>query len=134
MRIAVDTNILLRFLLADDPVQHGVAAAALGEAERVIVPIVVLCEVAWVLSRTYGLGRSDIREMIRALIDVETIDYEVELVEAGLAMLDAGGDFADGVIARQGQFKRANVFMSFDRKAVRQLNAAGIPAREPQAT
>jgi len=49
--------------------------------------------------------------------------------EAGLAMLDAGGDFADGVIAFDGQGGGADIFASFDRKAVKLLAAKGLPAR-----
>ena len=131
MRIAVDTNILLRFLLADDPDQHSIASRLLEEAEAVIVPMVALCEAVWVLSRTYRLSRAEIAEMIRALVEAETIECDMDLVQTGLATLEAGGDFADGVIARQGQFKRADVFVSFDRKAVRQMNRIGIEARTP---
>lgn len=131
MRIAVDTNILLRFLLADDPDQHRIASRLLEEADAVIVPMVALCEAVWVLSRTYRLSRSEIGEMIRALVEAETIECDMDLVQTGLATLETGGDFADGVIARQGQFKRADVFVSFDRKAVRQMNRIGIEARTP---
>ena len=51
------------------------------------------------------------------------------MVEAGLAMLDAGGDFADGVIAYEGRWLGAETFVSFDRKAVEMLAAQGVPAR-----
>ena len=133
MRVAVDTNVLLRFLLADEPVQHEEAVRILKAAERVIIPIVALCEAAWVLSRTYGLSRSEIGEMVRALTSVDSVEYDVELVEAGLVLLDAGGDFADGVIARQGQLRRSDLFVSFDRKAVKLLQASGMTARTPDA-
>ena len=42
-------------------------------------------------------------------------------IEAGLAMLDAGGDFADGVIAYEGRWLGAETFVSFDKKAVEML-------------
>ena len=47
-------------------------------------------------------------------------------VEAGLAMLDAGGDFADGVIAYEGRWLGAETFVSFDKKAVEMLTSAGV--------
>jgi len=50
-------------------------------------------------------------------------------VEAGLAMLDAGGDFADGVIAYEGKWLGADTFVSFDEKAVKMLMAQGVAAR-----
>jgi predicted nucleic-acid-binding protein len=49
-------------------------------------------------------------------------------VEAGLAVLDAGGDFADGVIAFDGRFHGGETFVSFDRKAVKLLQGQGTPA------
>lgn len=131
MRIAVDTNVLLRFLLADEPTQHRAAVQALESAGTVIVPLVALCEVAWVLGRTYNLTRSEIATTLRALTGIESVEHDVAEVEAGLAMLDAGGDFADGVIARQGRLKRADVFISFDRKALRHLNDLGESASLP---
>lgn len=131
MRIAVDTNVLLRFLLAEDATQHKAAVQALEEAKTVITPLVALCEVAWVLSRTYDLTRVEIAAMLRALTGIENVEYDVSEVEAGLAMLDAGGDFADGVIARQGRLRRADMFLSFDLKAIKRLNAFGQPASLP---
>jgi predicted nucleic-acid-binding protein len=49
--------------------------------------------------------------------------------EAGLAMLEAGGDFADGVIAYEGSWLGADTFISFDKKAVRLIEAQGKSAR-----
>jgi predicted nucleic-acid-binding protein len=49
--------------------------------------------------------------------------------EAGLAVLDAGGDFADGVIAYEGNWLGAETFVSFDKKAVKLMDAQGKPAR-----
>ena len=49
-------------------------------------------------------------------------------VEAGLAMLAAGGDFADGVIAYEGRWWGGETFVSFDKKAVTRLTAQGYPA------
>jgi len=50
-------------------------------------------------------------------------------VEAGLSVLDAGEDFADGVIAYEGDWLRAEEFLSFDSKAVSVLQSQGIRAR-----
>ncbi len=50
-------------------------------------------------------------------------------VEAGLAVLDEGGDFADGVIAYEGAWLGASTFVSFDRKAVSLIQAKGASAR-----
>jgi predicted nucleic-acid-binding protein len=50
-------------------------------------------------------------------------------VEAGLALLDAGGDFADGVIAYEGNWLGAETFVSFDKAAVKLLEAQGVSVR-----
>lgn len=134
MRIAVDTNVLLRVILAEDMNQHHLAIQALEDAEDVILSSVVLCETAWVLKRTYGLTQTQIAQSLRALLDIANASYESGPVEAGLAMLDAGGDFADGVIARHGRQNRADVFVSFDRKAVKRLNDLGERASVPGAS
>ena len=49
-------------------------------------------------------------------------------MDAGLSVLEAGGDFADGVIAFDGRWFGAETFVSFDRKAVNLLSASGISA------
>ena len=49
-------------------------------------------------------------------------------VEAGLTALEAGGDFADGVIAYEGEWLGADEFVSFDSKAVSLLRSQGVPA------
>ncbi len=133
MRIAVDTNVLLRFLLADDPIQHRASVETLEQATAVILPLVALCEVGWVLNRTYGLSRAEIAAMLRGLTSIGNVEFDMTEVEAGLAMLDTGGDFADGVIACQGRIKRADAFLSFDLKAVNRLNASGENALVPGA-
>lgn len=56
--------------------------------------------------------------MIRSLLDGATVQVDRPAVEAGLAVLEAGGDFADGVIAFDGRRLGGGVFVSFDRKAV----------------
>jgi predicted nucleic-acid-binding protein len=50
-------------------------------------------------------------------------------VEAGLALLDAGGDFADGVIAHEGRWLGADCFISFDKKAVKLMETQGASVR-----
>ncbi len=49
-------------------------------------------------------------------------------VEAGLALLEAGGDFADGLIAHEGQWLGGEMFVSFDRQAVALLKTRGVAA------
>lgn len=129
MRIVADTNVLLRVIVDDDPEQSRLAAQALEEAEIVAISLHSLCEMAWVLDRRYEASRTDIADAIRRLIGTRNVAVDRPAVEAGLSVLDAGGDFADGVIAHEGRWLGGESFISFDRRAVRILAAAGQPAR-----
>lgn len=129
MRLSADTDVLLHAVVADDEAQSARAIQILEEADRVIISIQTLCELVWVLDRSYGVKRADIAATIRQLLNTRNVHADKAAVAAGLAMLDAGGDFADGVIAHDGSWQGAEVFVSFDRKAVSLLNAQGVVAR-----
>lgn len=128
MNITADTNILVRALVADDPGQAAEASQLLREASSIAVPVPVLCELVWVLKRVYGFAMADIGTAIRSLLAAGTVRLDRPAVEAGLALLEAGGDFADGVIAHQGQWLGGDVFVSFDRQAVALLQQQGVAA------
>ena len=128
MRITADTNVLVRAFLEDHPEQSKVAQAALSKAEIIALTIATLCEFVWVL-RTYKIEPTDIVATIRNLIDGESVVVNRPAAEAGLALLDAGGDFADGVIAYEGRWLGADIFVSFDKKAVKLLESRGGSAR-----
>jgi predicted nucleic-acid-binding protein len=129
MRITVDTNILVRAVMRDDLQQATAATALLQDAEIIAVPLPCLCEFVWVLRRVYGLGQSDIRAALQALLEAGNVAVNRPAVDAGLAMLAAGGDFADGVIAFEGQWLGGETFVSFDEKAVARLEKQGRAAR-----
>lgn len=129
MKITPDTNVLVRLLTKDDAHQNRIARATLGEADLVVLVLPTLCELAWVLSSSYRIASADIAQVIRGLVDSENVTTNRPAVEAGLAMLEAGGDFVDGVIAYEGRSLGADVFVSFDRKAVKLVGARGEKAR-----
>lgn len=129
MRITADTNVLVRAAVADDADQSSLAAAALRDAELVAVTLPVLCEFVWVLSRGYRRPVIEIAAAIRRLVDSATVEVDRPAVDAGLAVFDAGGDFADGVIAFEGRRLGGLVFTSFDRGAVELIKATGAEAR-----
>jgi len=128
MKITADTNVLVRALAEDDADQSKVAQLALRKAEIVALTIPALCELVWVL-RGYRIQPSDIAETIRGLLNSANVVVSRSTAEAGLAMLDAGGDFADGVIAHEGNWLGADTFVSFDKKAVKLMEAQGGAAR-----
>jgi predicted nucleic-acid-binding protein len=118
VKITVDTNVLIRAIVRDDEKQAIAADRILKSAEIIAVTLPCLCEFVWVLRRLYEFNREDIAAAIRALADTENVTLNRPAVEAGLAILNAGGDFADGLIAYEGSWLGAEMFVSFDKKAV----------------
>jgi predicted nucleic-acid-binding protein len=129
MKIAADTNILLRNVLQDDPIQSHVSRKELENAELVAISTPVFCEFVWVLRHLYRKSALEVASAIRFLIDSENVVTDRETVEAGLTILDAGGDFADGAIAYEGAWLGAEEFVSFDKQAVTLLKSQGRKAR-----
>ena len=129
MRITADTNVLVRAITEDHEHQSRAAQSVLKKAELVAIPIPALCELAWVLSQGYKIPATEIAEAIRRLINGANAAVKQPAAEAGLALLDAGGDFADGVIAYEGSWLGADAFVSFDKKAVKLIEAQGGSAR-----
>ena len=129
MKITADTNVLIRAAVQDDAHQARKAAKALREADLVAVPVPVLCEFVWVLRRGYKKSVSDISDAIQRLMKSANVVLNRPAVEAGLLVLDGGGDFADGVIAYEGDWLGAEEFVSFDSNAVSLLQSHGTRAR-----
>lgn len=129
MNITADTNVLVRALIGDHPGQAAAARAILSSAERVAIPSPVLCELVWVLRQGYKIPLADIRAAIRKLIDSDNVAVDHPTVEAGLAVMAAGADFADGVIALEGARQGGDTFVSFDRTATKHLAAHGIATK-----
>ena len=129
MKVVVDTNILVRALVGDDAAQARIAARVLTDAELIAVALPCLCELVWVLRRVYNFHASDAANAIRALLSAANVEANRPAAEAGLLMLEAGGDFADGVIAYEGKWLGGETFVSFDKKAVAILKAQGQSAR-----
>lgn len=129
MRFTPDTNVLVRVIVRDDPRQAQEAERILREASRIAVTLPCICEVVWVLRTGYRLTREEVGGAIRTLLDASNVEVNRLAAEAGLAILDAGGDFADGVIAHEGRWLGGEEFVSFDRRAVTQLRAGGVQAR-----
>jgi predicted nucleic-acid-binding protein len=102
---------------------------ALQDAQLVAIPLPTLCELVWVLARGYKKSASEIIQAITTLANCRNVAMNRPAVEAGLDLLRAGGDFADGVIAHSGNELGAEEFVSFDQKAVAIMQAQGKSAR-----
>jgi predicted nucleic-acid-binding protein len=129
VKITADTNVLVRAITGDDKRQSRIAQARLADADLVALPIPVLCELVWVLSQGYKTSSAEISEAIHRLLAGVNVVVNRPAAAAGLALLEAGGDFADGVIAYEGSWLGAETFVSFDKKAVKLMDKRGKPAR-----
>ncbi|WP_079210884.1 type II toxin-antitoxin system VapC family toxin [Brucella pituitosa] len=129
MKIAVDTNVLVRAVLQDDPKQGKAASKLLKEASLIAVPLPCLCELVWILRRGAKLPKEDVAQTVRDLLDAGNVVMNRPAVEAGLEILEAGGDFADGIIAYEGNWLGGETFVSFDKQAVELLAHYGQKTR-----
>ncbi len=138
LRICVDTNVLVRAVVSagdaagEEGRQSQQAASLLRGAEQVVVSSIVLCEFVWVLRSVYKYSFAEIAVAIRALAAATNVVCDRRAVAAGLTIGLAGGDFADGVIAEAGFVAGADIFVSFDQRAVKLIMASGRHAMVPQ--
>ncbi len=129
MKITADTNVLIRAITGDNELQSKAAQTELRKADVVAVTIPALCELVWVLSQSYKIPRPQITAAIRALMNSTNVVVNRPAAEAGLTLLEAGGDFADGAIAYEGSWLGGDTFVSFDKKAVKLMEASGGSAK-----
>ena len=119
--IALDTNVLLRLVLRDDPVQATIAERLMRDAKRDGTPLyvsdAVLCELAWVLKGFPALKRVDIAQLLADLLDAELIQVEGDRAaeRAVRAYAEGPGDFADYLIRERALAAGATVVATFDR-------------------
>jgi predicted nucleic-acid-binding protein len=118
MKITIDTNVLVRAVVRDDERQARAAAKLLKEAELIAVSLPCLCEFVWVLRRVYNFTQQDISLALEALLNAGNVAVNRPAADSGLAVLNEGGDFADGLIAYEGNWLGGETFVSFDKKAV----------------
>jgi predicted nucleic-acid-binding protein len=123
--IGLDTNVLVRYLTQDDPVQTARAAEIierrLSEANPGFVSIVAMVEIVWVLERAYGFSAEEIAIAIEGMLqmDVLVVENEQEVFTASVALKEGRGSFADAVIAALGTRANCSCTLTFDRKALR---------------
>jgi predicted nucleic-acid-binding protein len=123
--IGLDTNILVRYLTQDDPIQSLEAAEIierrLTEKNPGFVSIVAMVEIAWVFERAYRLAAGEIAAAIERMlqIDVLVVENEQEVFSAMIALKEGQGSFADAVIAALGRRAGCSRTLTFDQKALR---------------
>lgn len=118
---AVDTNILVRFLVADDPRQAAAARELIAGGE-IFIPTTVVLETEWVLRAGYDLESRKIAAGLRALGGLPGVTLE-DPAEVSLALdwLGAGLDFADALHLAKSH--RCSSFATFDRRLAKKANA-----------
>lgn len=129
MRITPDTNLLVRIAVRDDRKQGSQALKAVKQAEVVALSTVALCEMVWVLRGVYKFSQNEVLEAIALLINAPNVIVDRVAVEAGIKVLENGGDFADGTIATEGVRLGGETFVSFDKGAVSKITALGRPTK-----
>lgn len=123
MKATLDTNVLVRLATQDHPEQAAIAQDILKQASLIAVPNTALCEMVWVLLRGYRYTPTQVAHAVRSLMQVRQVVCNTPAVLAGLAMLESGGDFADGVIAFEGELMGGREFVTFDQQAAKLLKA-----------
>jgi predicted nucleic-acid-binding protein len=126
---AVDTNVLVRFLVNDDPAQANAVRELFATAERqreaYWVPVLVVMEAIWVLQSAYGVDRSELIATLNDLLLLPVLEFEdraaVQHMLAGA--VENAGDLPDLLIAETARLAGCESTLTFDKKAAR---AAGF--------
>jgi predicted nucleic-acid-binding protein len=116
----LDTNVIVRYLTQDDPVQAARATQAIEDAadrgDRLFLSHVVVCELVWVLESAYGYKRSQVGDVVERILRTDQFDFDHK-DQLWRAWQDYGGekgDFADYVIGRLGRAAGCEVTLTFD--------------------
>jgi predicted nucleic-acid-binding protein len=123
--IAVDTNVIVRFLVGDDEKQAQAVHARFRQAEaareRLFVPLAVVLETIWVLDRAYGRSRAEIVAAFEALRGMQILQFEADpVVQRVLAEGRSGpAGLADLIIAHTAKAAGCQSVITFDKKAGR---------------
>jgi predicted nucleic-acid-binding protein len=136
VRIITDTNLLVRFFVdSEKETEHRkIAVHFMDEADEIIIPTHVVCELVWVLSKGYKFKLDALHLALLDFLQRDKLVTQEDEIAAGMEFLEKGGDFADGVNAYTGRnmaHGRA-VFVSFDEQAVKILTERGIAAMIPR--
>ena len=124
MKVAIDTNVLVRYLTEDDEAQAAAAAKMIEAASAVLVSTLVLAETTWVLRRAYKYSPMEVAAALRGFINAQGVEVDEAAAESGLRFLAQGGDFADGIIAHEAKRHRCDCLVTFDRKFAQLSNGA----------
>jgi predicted nucleic-acid-binding protein len=123
--IGLDTNLIIRYLAQDDPVQSPKATYVfeqrLTEQEPGFISVVAIVKTAWALERVYSLAGGDIAAAIERMlqVDVLVVESEQEVFTAMIALKEGRGSFADALIGALCAKAGCVCALTFDQKASR---------------
>lgn len=127
---AVDTNVVIRFLVRDDEAQSARAWHALTSGAA-FISLTVILETEWVLRSVYRFPRPTLARGLRQLMSLPGVDLEApDRVAVALDWMEDGMDFADALHLARSQ--HCEVFLTFDRTLIQAAaDADSIPVAEP---
>jgi predicted nucleic-acid-binding protein len=123
--IGLDTNVLIRYLTQDDPVQSAKATEVIERRLTAknpgFVSVVAMVETVWILDRAYSLTAQEISTVVERLLQIEVlaIENEQEVFTAMVALKQGRGSFSDALIAEFGVRAGCSRTLTFDQKALR---------------
>ena len=126
--IGLDTNVLLRYLVQDDPVQSPrateIITRRLTEEEPGFVSLVTILEVVWVLKSLYKRSREEIANDIEMVLAADTLEVqnEQEVYHAVVALRNSSGTFEDALIGSLGAWRGCSTTLTFDERAALKLH------------
>ncbi|HTO32731.1 MAG TPA: type II toxin-antitoxin system VapC family toxin [Pararhizobium sp.] len=115
MKVIVGTNVLIRIFTRDHPVESHRAEELLRSSEAV-KSNQTLWEMVWVLRRVYKFTAAELKQTVEYLSYVGRVVLDRCAVAHGLSFMNAGGDFADGIIAFEGRRLGGEVVATFDKR------------------
>ncbi|MBU4315650.1 MAG: type II toxin-antitoxin system VapC family toxin [Proteobacteria bacterium] len=122
---ALDTNILIRFLVNDDEKQAGAVYKKLkhaeAEKELLFVPILVVLETLWVLESVYEIPRNEILDALDTLLALPTLKFELQPTIRNFVNSSKGNllDLSDMLIAFSAKTSGCESIITFDKKAAK---------------
>lgn len=131
--IGVDTNIIVRYIMQDDPVQSAKAIRIIEreftEQDPAFISLATVLETAWVLKSFYGLSSQQVAQAMERMLQIESLNIQNEHeVSAATRVLKTGqGSFEDALIAALGTWAGCDSTLTFDKKASRLQGFKLIP-------
>jgi len=126
--IGLDTNVLVRYIVQDDPVQSPLATQLIEQECSTEIPgfigLVVLVELVWVSESCYGARRAEVAVLLRRMLSIrQLVVQEAETVWQALRQFETSkADFSDCLIERMATASGCSAMMTFDKAAA----AAGM--------